>query len=327
MTDDISVFTAHDIPDLINALPTVFGFTPEESIVAIATSGPRHRFGVSLRMDLPPVHYVEPLAERIVTHLSQHDAEGAVIIAVTSHRTDVAGLVVGAIHERLAPIETIVAAWADGQRYWTLDGHPQGVQYQTSSHHLAVVQAVAAGQVIEPDRAALAARFDPVTGERRRWLDHAADAVMERAAGVVQRHPDADLAALAVADVGASLARALSGKGPDDGDALSLAVWVSTLTYRDQVWQAMNRDNAREHLRVWTHVAKLAPTELAPGPLCLAGFAAWLTGDGTLARIAAERAALLDPCYRLASLLLSVLDAGIPPSTWSSFGDGERESA
>src|SRR5689334_2740937 len=41
MTQTHSVYTAHDIPDLLNALPTLFGFRPQESLVAVATRGPR----------------------------------------------------------------------------------------------------------------------------------------------------------------------------------------------------------------------------------------------------------------------------------------------
>ena len=53
MTDDIPVFTAHDIPDLINTLPVLFGFTPEDSLVAIGTYGPRNRLGFRMRVDMP----------------------------------------------------------------------------------------------------------------------------------------------------------------------------------------------------------------------------------------------------------------------------------
>lgn len=35
MTQTTSVYTAHDIPDLLNSLPTLFGFTPTESLVGL----------------------------------------------------------------------------------------------------------------------------------------------------------------------------------------------------------------------------------------------------------------------------------------------------
>src|SRR5687767_10848962 len=83
MMDDVPVFTAHDIPDLINTLPTLFGFTPEDSIVAIATFGPRNRLGFRLRMDMPATEQVGLAAGQIVAHLAHQGAEGAIVLAVT----------------------------------------------------------------------------------------------------------------------------------------------------------------------------------------------------------------------------------------------------
>ena len=47
--------------------------------------------------------------------------------------------------------------------------------------------------------------------------------------------------------------------------------------------------------------------------LSLAAFAAWLTGDGAQATIAAERALAADPAYSMASLVLQVVEAGVSP--------------
>ncbi len=93
MTDDISVFTAHDIPDLINTLPVLLGFTPEDSIVAISTYGPRHRMGFRMRMDMPAAEHFGLVAGQIVTHLAHQKAEGAIIIAVTDQIEAAAQLV------------------------------------------------------------------------------------------------------------------------------------------------------------------------------------------------------------------------------------------
>ena len=106
MTDDTPVYTAHDIPDLINSLPTLFGFTPEDSIIAIATSGPRNRMGFRLRMDMPAMADVERAAAQIVAHLADQGAEGAMVIAVTP-QTDVAARLVPAIERRLGTIRPV----------------------------------------------------------------------------------------------------------------------------------------------------------------------------------------------------------------------------
>lgn len=86
MTD---TFVAHDVSDLLNALPTLFGFRPSESLVAVATNGPRRRFGFRMRVDLPPQEQVDPLARLVSRHLRHQGAEGAVLVAVTE-RQDIA---------------------------------------------------------------------------------------------------------------------------------------------------------------------------------------------------------------------------------------------
>src|SRR5688500_17535011 len=107
MTQTASVYTAHDIPDLLNALPTLFGFRPEESLVAVSTHGPRRRFGFRLRVDIPAPEDVEELAEVVVGHLGRQGAEGAIFLAVTQQQV-VARDLLAAIERQLPPIDLIV---------------------------------------------------------------------------------------------------------------------------------------------------------------------------------------------------------------------------
>ena len=142
MTQTPSVYTAHDIPDLLNTVPTLFGFWPQESLVAVATRGPRRRFGFRMRVDIPARESVQDLAGIVVGHLANQGAEGAILIAVTQQQ-EIARDLLAAIERQLPPITVIVAARADGERYWSDEpGFPtEGIAYETSDHHLAVVQA------------------------------------------------------------------------------------------------------------------------------------------------------------------------------------------
>ncbi|MET1038228.1 MAG: DUF4192 family protein, partial [Aeromicrobium sp.] len=118
MTQTPPLFVAHDVPDLINSLPTLFGFRPTESVVAVATHGRRRRFGFRLRMDMPALQDVPEQARTVVDHLRHQGAEGAVVIALTT-RQDVALDLLDEIHAELDDIDMIVRARADGERYWT----------------------------------------------------------------------------------------------------------------------------------------------------------------------------------------------------------------
>ena len=327
MTDDIPVFTAHDIPDLINALPTLFGFTPEESIVAVATHGPRHRFGFRLRMDIPAAERSAPVVESIVGHLGHQGAEGAIIIAVTEQR-DLAARLVPAIEEGLGSILPVVSVWADGRRYWTTfdDCDPAGYPYETSGHHRSVVQAVAEGQLILPDRAAVVARLEPEAGPRRRWLEHSARTIAAQVAAEINVARSCSEADVGMADLAGALEAALARRRLTDDEALRLAVWATALPVRDALWALITPASARDMVGLWAQVARTAPPSWSPPALSLAGFASWLSGDGTLALIAAERALAIDPHYTLAGLLLRMLECGVPPSSWRPLSEHERAS-
>jgi hypothetical protein len=329
MTHTPPLFVAHDASDLLNSLPTLFGFRPEESIVAVATSGERRRFGFRLRMDLPARRDVPSQARVIVDHLRRHGAEGVILVAVTRHQ-DVARALLDAIHalvDDVAGLELVIRVRADGERYWTdsLGAPSEGVAYETSPHHLSIVQAVAAGQEILPDRSALVDRFAAVSGERRRWLERATDEIADEAVRVVAQTPPEQVGAAGVAVVGPILDRAVAGRRVPDADLVRVAVWLSSVEVRDAVWQRVTRDTAPDLLRVLTLVSGSVVPPFEPAVLSLAAFAAWLTGDGAQALIAVERALAADPCYSMARLVLDVLENGVSPVHWDGFGPDAGE--
>lgn len=329
MTHSPSVYVAHDVPDLLNSLPTWFGFRPTESIMAVATHGPRRRFGFRLRMDIPRPEEVETMAELVVAHLRHNDAEGVIVIAVTRHQ-DVALELLDAIHDQLEPMTLIVRARADGDRYWTDEpgSPPEGVEYETSDHHLAIVQAVAAGQQILPDREALVDRFAAVTGERRLWLENATAAILDEVVPQVARTAPGELAATGMAVVWPILERAMAGHRVFDADLLRVAAWVSSIAVRDAVWSRFTRDNAEEMVQALTLVCGSVVPPFEPAVLSLTAFAAWLTGDGAQALIAVERALRADPDYSMAQIILDILQGGVSPAHWTGFdADDDSETA
>ncbi len=319
MTNIPTIYTAHDVPDLINSLPTLFGFAPTESLVAIATSGPRHRFGFRLRVDIPDDRHVDEMAAMVVLHLGRQDAEGAIVIAVTE-RQAVAARLLAEIARVLPPVELIVAVRATASHYWTSDpGCPaDGVAYQVSDHHLSVVQAIAAGQEILPDRQALVDRFRAVDGPRRAFLLHATEDVLHQVVPLIGRAEGSDLALVAMREVEPILQRGLSAR-LDDDDVVRLSVWLSSISVRDGVWARITRDNADAMLALFTQVARSVVPPFESAVLSLTAFAAWLTGDGAQALIAVERALDADPEYSMATLILQLLENGVSPSHWSGF--------
>ena len=217
--DDRPVFTAHDIPDLFNALPTMFGFRPSESVVAVATHGPRRRMGFRMRLDVPAARHADEAGAMIVGHLRRQGAEGVIVLAITEHQ-DVAHRVLDAVERRLGDIEPIVIARSDGSRYWVdVPGFPvEGIAYETSDHHVSIVQAIANGQQILPDREALVGRFAPVAGERRTQMVAVTAAARTRVLGVLGRH-DEDSDVVGLRELEALLSRVAGGGTVTDQEA------------------------------------------------------------------------------------------------------------
>ncbi len=323
MTQTPSTFVAHDISDLINSLPTLFGFRPSESLVAVATHGPRRKFGFRMRMDIPAPEHIDQVAALIVSHLRHQGADGAIVIAMTD-RQGIALDLLDAVHAEIdeePELRLIVRARADGERYWTDEpgSSPEGIAYETSDHHLSIVQAVAAGQQILPDRSSLVDRFAAATGERRRWLEHATATILDEVVPIVARTAPGELGATGMAVIEPILERALASRRLSDADLLRVAAWVSSISVRDALWAQIDHDNAEEMLRVLTIVSGSVVPPFEPAVLSLTGFAAWLTGDGAQALIAIERALRVDPDYSMAQIVLEILERGISPVHWTGF--------
>ncbi len=317
MTQSPSVYTAHDIPDLLNTLPTLFGFRPEESLVAVSTRGPRRRFGFRLRVDMPAPEHVEELAEIVVAHLTRQGAEGAIFLAVTQDQR-VARDLLAALERQLPPIALVVAVRADGERYWSDEPGfpPNGIAYETSDHHVAVVQAIAAGQQILPDRQALVDRFAAVAQPRRAWMERAADEVLRHVVPLIARARKGEIAVLGMQQVQPILDRGLAGERLSDDDIARFSVWMTAIQVRDEVWNQITADTADGMLRLLTLVSRSVVAPFEPAVLSLAAFAAWLTGDGAQSLIAVERALEADREYSMAQLMLQMLEGGVSPSHW-----------
>lgn len=329
MTPQRPIFTAHDPSDLINVLPAAFGFVPQESLCAIATTGPRHRMGFRMRLDLDERIPPEEAGRVIHHHLVRQKAEGAMIIAVSAN-PELAEKYVWAAERALGRVKPVVSVWGTDDRYWTTfpecdpDGHP----YERSLHHVAVVQAVAEGQEILASRDELRARIEREQGERRRWLDAAADEQAEQVGSLLMSAQDDELTVkVARRDVSLLLDRVRGGESLTDGEVLRLAVWTISIGVRDDFMAQVDRESADQMRALWQRAARIVPRSLRAPVLCLAGFSAHRCGDGAQALICAEAAAREDPHYSLATLLLQILEAGISPDEVSAVWRGDHRQA
>jgi hypothetical protein len=321
--------TAHDIGDLINAMPTMFGFPPHDSLVCLGLDGKRICFG--MRLDLSDAADVERTADYVARHLQNQVAgsgiDGAIVIAV-GQPLELGRELVLAVESRLfagrceglrLTVDPVAGGWATDNRYWVsmADGDPNGYPYQRSLAHPITLQGIAEGQEIVGSRAELEARFEPVGGAKRGWLDSTSTHIAARREATL----DAELADLVLPVVHDLYATRPVGDGP----VLELAYAMTRIAVRDLAWELITPANARDMVRVWVHVARWAPTDWAPPALSLAAFAAWLTGDGACAVAAAQRALGIDPGYSMGALMLRLATSGIAPDAWHQVAGRVRD--
>lgn len=314
-----STYVAHNVPDLLDTLPALFGFTPKESFIAIATVGRRHRFGFRLRMDMPARADVAKAACQVARYLRRQDPDGAVLIALTED-SDAGDALVAAVRAELGTLPIHEAVRATQDRYWTYSGgRPDEPVAYVSRCSEVVVEAIVHGRQILPDREALVAKFGAVSGARAEQMAAVTDRALGAAVQVMAECPTADLGVAGMARLAPIIAAHADGIAMNDADLATLAVWVSAVQVRDHVWSRMDQTNAQQALELWTAVAQVVVEPFEPPVLCLAAFAAWLTGDGAQALIAVERAKRIQWDYSLADLILRLIMSAMPPDEWEGF--------
>lgn len=322
MTDTRTTYTAQCLPDLLDLLPVLFGFSPKESFIAVATHGESRRFGFRLRMDLPPLEQVGSAAAQVAAYLRHQEPDGAVLIAVTD-RGSVADALVAAVTSELTDIPIQDAVRTDGEQYWAYGPAGPGIgKPYVSRCSPAVVGAVVGGMQILPDREALVARFAAVSGARKVAMAAATDKVLGVALSDLSETPRADLGALGMDRILPIIESHETGKAMTDVELATLATWVSSVQVRDHVWSRMTRETADTTLSLWTLVAQTVVEPFEAPVLCLAAFAAWLAGDGAQALIAIERALTAEPGYSMAKMILQALDSCLSPEHWDGFDPG-----
>jgi hypothetical protein len=311
-----SVFKAGDLGELINALPALFGFPPEDSLVTLGLKGPSIVFG--MRLDLVDAgEDVDRTAELAVRHLEQQRVEGAIVLAL-GEPLDLGRQLVLAIEARLVRVRPVAGGWATDDRYWVsmAPGNPRGYGYRRSLDHPAAAQAVWEGQEIASSRAAVEATMAPLARDRLAEVEALADQAVSHFAGPLVDPTALDVASLVADHVEPVLHDLRQDKPVHDAQVCRLGYLMTFIPIRDAAWGLITPDNAREFVRVWLHVARHVPHAWAPSAYSLAAFACWMCGDGAKSVMAAEQALRLDPGYSMAALMLELATSGLSPQTW-----------
>jgi len=297
--------------DVLSFIPYLLGFRPENSLVTLLLRG--GLLQLTARIDLPPPGADVELS-RVARHFAsvaqQHGAHEAVVATFTGNVTW-SDTVVRRLEHALGRggCEVVTALHCDDEQYRVRSAVGWTGPYDFDPRATAgAATAVAAGMSLLPDRAALAASIAPGGAD-------AIGAVTAAAEEADMPEDPADREALMAQVVG----RCLDLAGViSDADCAQLALLAADLDVRDVAWLMVRRETATAHRQLWQAVACRVPKVLSAAPVCLAGMAAWVEGDGALAWCCVHRARTEHPGYGMADLLADLLAAAVPPRLWES---------
>ncbi|GIJ64469.1 DUF4192 domain-containing protein [Virgisporangium aurantiacum] len=201
----------------------------------------------------------------------------------------------------------------DGVMAGVMDGVMAGVPFDTATAAVTAAM-VHSGSMAQPNRAAVAEQFLPVTGTERADMHAATLRARHRLQHMTGGIPDP---AAAIEHAGRTAAALVYGRHRNgdritDDEAAWLTVLLTDTAVRDHVWRHTHGHHG--HLTLWTDLTRRAEPDLVAAPASLLACAAWRMGNGTIANIALDRALDADPTYKMARLLQVALSTGMPPT-------------
>ncbi len=327
MTSPVTL-TARTPEDLLAVVPHVLGFHPEDSLVLLTFGGAGS--GFHARVDLPDDDIGRSEVAALLRDACARNAVDrcAVVAYADDHEQALAASEAVRVCLAVGSIEVLGCFRADGRHWFPLDPFADldrvtGTAYDLASHPF-TAESVFHGRVVLGDRESLVASFAPAEeSERdrvRREADRFATRLLEGSgddpAGVNDRICEEARWVAECVRAWVERPRPLS-----TAETARLAVLVSMVPVRDEAWAAIAQETARRHFDLWREVLRRVPDELVPAPAALAGFAAWLAGDGAMAWCAIDRCQAVDPAYSMGRLVAEALTRALPPSTWRPFSD------
>jgi hypothetical protein len=255
--------------DLLAVVPYLLGFHPADSVVLLALRGREITFQV--RADLPDPRDLPDLASRLAS-VVRRQAPTSVIILGYGSGARTTPLVLGvqaAVEATGIPVLDALRI-ADG-RYWsylcTVPSccPPDGQPYDITASPV-MVEAVLAGQVIEPSRAAYGRRLDPIAGAERRAMTAATDRARDRLLALGGVRPLMRAGRVAVDD---AVRRQRNGVRLSDDEVGWLSLALLHRPVRDRAWALVGEDFDL-HVALWSDVLRRCeswhPRPCSPSP-------------------------------------------------------------
>lgn len=303
------------------AMPYMLGFHPTESIVGIGLAADRRRVRLTARIDLTGPPFKDEAAT-LSAYLRQAESVQVVLLVVSELPLATVRKIgsVARSAARKAGLGVIEVIHVFSGRWRSLSCRnpvccpPAGREVDIAAAAAYAAQLATFGRAVLPDRDAVTASIAYDGSEEEAVL--AALDVAREAQNRLADKGDLD----ALIDEGERLVGAAVTSRRDRPTDLTieeignLGAALAVLPVRDRAlrWSLGPLSDAGEC--VWRQLCRRLPAGFAAPAATLLAAWAYADGDGTMAKIALDRALTDDPDYGMAKLLNDVLSRAIPPS-------------
>ncbi|KAA9147804.1 DUF4192 domain-containing protein [Amycolatopsis acidicola] len=310
---------------MIVALPHLLGFRPENSLV-VAAIGSESGQSLSplIRLDLPPPEHEEAVVAYLEETFARHPGDGVAVVAVGAHpQHPPCELPHGRLIERLGiafektgipmPHPVWTPEIRGGARWRCYTDECEGVLPDEKATEFAAL-CVSQGRVT----------YDSLEEMARTLAPDDKAAVARRAKLLRKRREPMPLGAC-FDEVRRALLQARKGElGLSDDQVVRLADALGHSRVRDTCLSTATESVAglpTDAEKLWLELVRRMPPPERAECAALLGYAAYVRGEGALARMALDNALEADPGHVLSGLLLRCLKAGIPPERVKAVGD------
>jgi hypothetical protein len=320
--------------DVVDAVPYLVGFQPDDSVVVISLRGKRSRLGVVARFDLPTPRGATQRADEALGYLRRDGARRTIVVCYPpadgpAHPS--VRPVADALTHRLtsAGIKVAEALCVCDGRWWSLqcDGvdccPPEGTPLEGGRTSTLAAAMAVHGRVTFASREQLARTVEPVGGLAGAAMREALPRVRAQLNGRVAAGRATEVASESLEFFHEAVRHRLAIErcvvtALAVDDAARLIVGLDDVHVRDKIiaWAVGERGLATRSL-----FAELVPRAVRPFdvvPLTVLAWIAFLQGNGALAGIAVDRALEADPRYQMARILDEALRVGLNPSRFRS---------
>lgn len=315
--------------DIVDAVPHLVGFQPENSLVCMSLRGPRKRLGVVSRADLPPVRFARQFATQTARNLKHDGAEHVIVVFYPPAEGPKNGRLIAVIDalekaldkQRINLIEVLCVC--DG-RWWSLlcdDDEccpPDGTPIDQRRTSLVAAEMAASGRVVFKSRAELERTLEPVRGaaarDMRAELSRARSDLRGRTAAGGRSAVAAESLKLYADAVRERQQVATTVTPMSSDDAARLIVALDDVLVRDQILTWAEGERAEALQRLLAELAPRAMTGYEAPVLTAYALTCYVQGEGALAGIALDRARQADPGYNLARIVDDALLRCVNPA-------------